>query len=141
MLDFVPQDTMEEAGHGRPHAARRARGRTEYHAGVSAELSVAQDYERRGYPIARRRWRGTGGEIDLIAQDGDGLVFIEVKKSRSFERAVERLSQRQMARLQCAAEEYLGTQPKGSLTDVRFDVALVNGRGELRVIENAFGGW
>ncbi|WP_425073019.1 YraN family protein [Sagittula sp. S175] len=120
---------------------RQAAGMVGYQAGASAELRVAQDYERRGFPIARRRWRGAGGEIDLIAEDGDGLVFIEVKKSRSFDRAAERLTTRQMARLQIAAEEYLGTQPKGSLTDVRFDLALVNGYGEMRVIENAFGGW
>ena len=127
---------------GRPSAvARRDRGRVGYLAGASAELRVAQDYERRGFPLDRRRWRGKAGEIDLIVRDGDGLVFVEVKKRRSFERAAERLTSRQMARLQTAAEEYLGTQPKGSLTDVRFDVALVNGHGEMRVIENAFGGW
>ncbi|WP_245216308.1 YraN family protein [Sagittula salina] len=112
-----------------------------YEAGLSAELRVAQDYERRGFPVARRRWRGMGGEIDLIFRDGEGLVFVEVKKSRSFERALERLTARQIARLRVAAEEYLGTQPKGSLTEVRFDVALVNGQGEMRVIENALCGW
>lgn len=125
-------------------AARRAKreaGRMEHAAGASAEGQVARDYERRGLPIARRRWRGEGGEIDLIAQDGDGLIFIEVKKSRSFDRAAQRVSRAQMARLQVAAEEFLGTQPLGSLTEVRFDVALVNGYGDLQVIENAFGGW
>jgi putative endonuclease len=45
----------------------------------------------------------------------------------------------QMRRIYRCAEEYLGTQPLGSLTDVRFDVALMNGRGETRIIENAFG--
>lgn len=120
-------------------AARRTRGSTGYHAGVSAEESVARDYERRGYPIAGRRWRGQGGEIDLVVRDGDGLIFIEVKKSHDFERAALRLSGRQMMRLQQAAEEFLGTQPRGALTDVRFDVALVNAHGEIHVIESAFG--
>lgn len=126
---------------GHASKARRDMGRCGHYAGAAAEMRVAQDYERRGFPIARHRWRGQGGEIDLIAKDGDGLVFIEVKQSRSFARAAERLSHRQMQRLQSAAEEYLGSQPKGSLTDVRFDVALINGHGEMRVIENAFGGW
>ena len=44
-----------------------------------------------------------------------------------------------MTRLYASGEEYLGQMPKGSLTEVRFDVALVNGRGEVHVIENAFG--
>lgn len=117
---------------------RQTNGESGYHAGLAAEHAIARDYERRGYPIARRRWRGQGGEIDLIARDGDGIVFIEVKKSRSFDRALQRLSTRQQARLYSAAEEYLGTQPAGALTDVRFDVALVDGRGAIRVIENAF---
>jgi putative endonuclease len=119
---------------------RRDRGCTGHHAGAAAEDIVAEDYARRGYPIVQRRWRGQGGEIDLIARDGAGLVLVEVKKSRSFARAAERLSARQVARLWTAAEEYLGSQPKGALTEVRFDVALVDGRGALRVIENAFAG-
>lgn len=113
------------------------RGAVAYQAGLAAEACIADDYERRGYPIAARRWRGQGGEIDLVARDGDGLVFIEVKKSRSFDRAVASLGQRQIARLYAAAEEYLGGEPRGGLTEVRFDVALMNGRGEIRVIENA----
>ena len=76
---------------------------------------------------------------DLIAQNGDGLVFIEVKQSSSFDQAVQHVSPRQMKRLYASAEEYLAQMPNGSLTDVRFDVALVNGRGEVQVIENAFG--
>ncbi len=44
-----------------------------------------------------------------------------------------------MRRICASAEEYLGTQPRGQLTDVRFDVALVDGQGVVRVIENAFG--
>lgn len=126
----------------KPDAARRAKkdaGRIGYEAGASAELRVAQDYERRGFPLARRRWRGQGGEIDLIVRDGDGLIFVEVKKSRSFRHAAERLSRRQMNRIVSAAEEFLGTQPLGSLTDVRFDLAMVDGYGQIRVIENAIG--
>jgi putative endonuclease len=118
---------------------RQKRGAMAYHAGLSAEDRISTDYERRGFPVAQRRWRGRGGEIDLIAHDGDGLVFVEVKQSRSFDDAVQHVSHRQMKRLYASAEEYLGDMPRGSLTDVRFDVALVNGQGEVRIIENAFG--
>tara|TARA_R110002020_G_scaffold47781_4_gene136444 strand:- start:1658 stop:1984 length:327 start_codon:yes stop_codon:yes gene_type:complete len=106
---------------------------------LAAEACIAQDYERRGLTVARRRWRGKAGEIDLIARDGDGLVFIEVKKSRSFARAAERLGPRQMARLCGAAEEFMAGEPMGLLTEMRFDVALVDGQGQFRIIENAFG--
>jgi len=118
---------------------RHHRGAMAHHAGMAAEHRIAQDYERRGFSVARRRWRGTGGEIDLIVQDGNGLIFVEVKKSRCLHRAAESLSLRQMQRICASAEEYLGCQPNGSLTEVRFDVALVDGQGDMQIIENAFG--
>ncbi len=118
---------------------RQHRGRTSFHAGMAAEMRIAQDYERRGFIIARRRWRGAGGEIDLIVRDGTGLIFVEVKKSGSLAKAAESLSSRQMQRIYASAEEFLGTEPLGSLTEVRFDVALVDGMGDHQIIENAFG--
>jgi putative endonuclease len=110
-----------------------------YQAGLSAEEQVSQDYVRRGFAIAARRWRGKAGEIDLVVQDGDGVVFVEVKQSATFDKAVERVSSRQMSRLYTSGQEYIGNMPRGALTDVRFDVGLVNGHGEVRIIENAFG--
>ena len=118
---------------------RRQRGQIAYHAGLAAENRVAQDYERRGFAVARRRWRGQSGEIDLILRDGAALVFVEVKQSRNFARAAESLSRRQMQRIYQSAEEFLAGEPAGSLTEVRFDVALVNGQGATEIIENAFG--
>nr|WP_245514058.1 YraN family protein [Antarcticimicrobium luteum] len=100
---------------------------------------MARDYERRGFAIDRRRWRGRGGEIDLIARHGGGVVFIEVKSARDFATAAERLGARQMRRLYTAASEFLEGEPAGQLTEARFDVALVDGRGAYQIVENAFG--
>lgn len=119
--------------------ARRVCGSRNHLAGAAAEHSVANDYERRGYRLARRRWRGAGGEIDLIARSGDEVIFVEVKQSRDFARAAASLGARQMARLHVAAAEFLADEPAGQLTSVRFDVALVDGTGRLEIIENAFG--
>ncbi len=119
--------------------SRRKRGYVAYQAGLNAEHAVERDYARRGHPIAGRRWRGTSGEIDLIARDGDALVFIEVKKSKTFARAAERISRRQMRRIYDSASEFLAGEPHGQETEVRFDVALVNGAGEIEILENAFG--
>ena len=88
-------------------AARRRRGQRAYFSGVAAEESVAQDYARRGLAIERRRFRAKQGEIDLVIRDGLTLVFVEVKKAATFERAANSLSARQMARICGAAEEYL----------------------------------
>jgi len=114
-------------------------GQRNYRAGLAAEESVADAYQARGHAIAARRWRGSRGEIDLVARNGDGLIFIEVKKARNFARAAEALNQAQMQRIYGAASEFLAGEPMGQLTPVRFDVALVNTSGQMQVIENAFG--
>jgi len=113
-------------------------GSTGYHAGRVAEDVVAQDYANRAHAIAARRWRGQAGEIDLIARAGDTVVFVEVKKSRNFATAATRLARKQMDRICGAASEFLAGEPRGQLTDVRFDLALVNGFGAVQIIENAF---
>ena len=113
-------------------------GMTSYLAGQSAEYAVEADYQRRGFPTAARRWRGSRGELDLVVRDGEGLVFVEVKKARDFARAAERLSRAQITRIWGAAQEFLANEPKGLLTEVRFDVALVNERGEMQILENAY---
>ena len=114
-------------------------GLTSYYAGVAAENAVENHYVRAGYTIADRRWRGAGGEIDLVVRDGADLIFVEVKKSRDFARAAEQLSARQMKRIYNTASEYLASEPNGQDTNVRFDVALMDEVGQIEVIENAFG--
>jgi putative endonuclease len=118
---------------------RNRTGQVAHLAGQAAELQVAQDYVRRGYTLAHLRWRGRRGEIDVILRDGDGLIFVEVKKSRSIARAALRISPPQMTRICNAAEEFIGTEPRGALTDVRFDAALLDDTGRIEIIENAFG--
>jgi len=114
-------------------------GAVSYHAGLAAEDQVAADYQRRGYGTQAKRWRGRCGEIDLITRDGDGFVFIEVKKARDFAGAVERITHRQLDRIYKAAEEFLGQMPQALNTPARIDVALVNATGQIEIIENAYG--
>ena len=114
-------------------------GQISYLAGLAAEEQVARHYERLGHALCRARWRGKQGEIDLIMHDGDGFVFVEVKKSRDFARAVERITSRQLHRIHAAASEFLADAPRGLDTPSRIDVALVNGLGAIRIVENAFG--
>lgn len=116
---------------------REDTGRSNYLAGQAAEDIVLRHYEARGLTLAKARWRGKAGEVDLILRDGDVLVFVEVKHSRSFDGAAARLLPKQVERLMRAAEEFAGGEPKGLLTEMRFDVALVNGQGEVHILENA----
>ena len=108
-----------------------------YHAGLAAEEIVLRSYIGAGYLVLARRFRGLRGEIDLVLQRGEDVIFVEVKKSKSFEAALARIGAQQIARIHDTANEFLSAQPKGVLTEVRFDVALVDARGEVRVLENA----
>ena len=119
--------------------SRRLRGQMAYHAGEAAEQRIAQEYERRGFVVACRRWRGGGGEVDLITRNKDGLVFVEVKQGRTLARAAERITRRQMERIYASASQFLENEPLGQLTNVRFDVALVDGQGQYEILENAYG--
>ena len=117
---------------------RAIRGKLAYEAGRAAEGSVEQLYMRGGREIIARRWRGAGGEIDLVARDGPEVIFIEVKKSDTHAHAAEHLGRHQMARIYAAASEFLAGEPMGQLTPMRFDVALVDGVGVIEIVENAF---
>lgn len=118
---------------------RRQAGLQAYLSGAMAEDGVMLDYLARGCTLLEKRWRGQGGEIDLIFRDGPLYVICEVKKARDFDRAIERLRPAQMARIYTAAQEYLGQVPEGQLAEMRFDLALVNAHGEIRVLENPAG--
>ena len=111
-------------------------GQVSYLAGLSAEDQVARRYAGDGHVILSRRWRGRGGEIDLVAQKGGEVVFIEVKKSGSHARAAERLSHRQLSRIYRSAEDYLGHMPGGTNTACRVDVALLDSTGCIDIVPN-----
>lgn len=118
------------------HAAQAAlRGRVQHAAGEAAEDIVLRHYQRLGYRHRETRWRGPGGEIDLILQTGDTCVFVEVKKSATFDKAAARILPRQVQRIFLSAETYLDRAGLGGLCPCRFDAALVDGTGavELRI--------
>lgn len=122
-----------------PLSPRRERGLRAYLSGCAAEDAALRAYEARGAHLLEQRWRGTGGEIDLILREPDSYVFCEVKAAMSFDLALERIRQGQVQRIFTAASEYLGHTPEGQLAPVRFDLVLVNGMGDLRLMENALG--
>ena len=123
-----------------PHAiARQDRGRRAFLSGAAAEHIIERIYQARGAQVLETRWRGQGGEIDMIFQDGPEVVFCEVKKARDFDTALSRLRPQQIQRIHDAAAEYLATVPDGQLAQVRFDLAIVDATGHAQIPENAFG--
>jgi putative endonuclease len=77
--------------------------------GSAGEAFVAGRLERAGYRILDRNWRVRGGELDLVALDGETLVFVEVKvrSGGSYTTAEDSLDWRQLNRLMVAAERYV----------------------------------
>jgi putative endonuclease len=119
-----------------PRAARH-RGSRNHHAGNTAEDQVARAYEATGHSVRARRWRGGRGEIDLVLEKDGEIVFVEVKASKTHASAARAVGPRQISRLLQSAEAYIGHLATGSLTPMRFDVALVDRVGRLDIIPNA----
>lgn len=105
--------------------------------------SLAADYlKKNGYEILEKNFRCSLGEIDMIARDQEGLVFLEVKTRKSEdlgypEEAVDKKKQKKISRL---AVYYLQTK---NLTNVqaRFDVVAITMSGsfpKVKLIKNAF---
>jgi putative endonuclease len=108
--------------------------------GQAAEAIAAEFLSGQGLAILHRNFRCRFGEIDLIARDGDAVVFVEVRmRGRAdFGGAAESITSRKRARLLKAAGFYLSAQRR--TPRCRFDAVLVSGaEGRIEWIRDAFG--
>jgi putative endonuclease len=110
--------------------------RTKDVVGRYGEDVAAAHVERRGWQVLDRNWRTTGGELDLVALDGDELVVVEVKTRRSvaYGFPAEAVTAPKLARIRRLAAAWLEaheTHPRS----VRVDViaVLVPPRGRPQV--------
>jgi putative endonuclease len=95
-----------------------------------------------GYSIRDRNFRGAAGEIDLIAEEGGVLCFIEVKgrSGSGFGAPAEAVTLDKQWRIARAAEEYLKRKRLGAV-QCRFDVVAILGSDDepqLRIFRDAF---
>lgn len=91
--------------------------------GVFGEDLAARYLIDRGMTILDRNWRCSHGELDLVARDGDCIVFCEVKTRRGtgFGEPVEAVGWRKAARLRRLAAAWLAGTGQ-SAESVRIDV-------------------
>ena len=77
--------------------------------GNRAEAAATRFLERHGLRIVTCNFRCRFGEIDIIARDGEHIVFIEVKyrKSAEFGHSLEMVSRQKQKKLVAAAKYYL----------------------------------
>ena len=111
-------------------AAQRSGGR--------GEALAALFLQMRFYRIRDRRFKTPVGEIDLVAEKGDAIVFVEVKtRLRPGDEAMA-LEAVNRARIVRAAQYWLARHPAENGRDFRFDVIFLAPRRWPRHLINAF---
>jgi len=111
--------------------------------GQEGESEAERYLRRKGYRIVARNLRSSMGELDLVAEDGRVLVFVEVKARRTGQfggaiHAVHRQKQQKLIRL---ASQFLA-QRHWMDRSCRFDVVLLEATEsatlQVEHIQNAF---
>lgn len=111
--------------------------------GILAEEIAAAFFFRKGYRLLERNYRAPCGEIDLILQDSDRVIFVEVKArtSERFGSPQEAVTPRKQQQIIRTALWYL--QHRGWFDrEIRFDVLAIRfgkkGRPRIEHIPWAF---
>ena len=111
--------------------------------GKLGEDLACRELRHRGYAILATRYRTRFGEIDIVAEDGGVVVFIEVKARRTarFGSAAESIPLWKRRRIGAMALDYLAWTERLSQR-CRFDVVAIDGitteHMTIRVIQEAF---
>ncbi len=110
--------------------------------GKKGEDMVSAFLKAKGYAIIKRNYYCRFGEIDIIAQIGDIIAFVEVKtrKKNSLVSPIEAVDFRKTEKMRLTAEDYLSKTEV--LFQPRFDVAQITvdskGGFHLNYLKNAF---
>jgi putative endonuclease len=108
-------------------------------AGEAAEAMACRYLEQQGLRLIRHNYRCRAGEVDLIMQDGEQLVFVEVRSRRNsrYGTPAESITKTKQKRLYKAAAHYLLSSRSNA--PCRFDViAIVQQDNRLEWIKDAF---
>jgi putative endonuclease len=110
--------------------------------GKAGEDLAARFLEQQGLKIIKRNYRFERGEIDLIAEEGDELVFVEVKARRSvaFGSPEDAVTEEKQEQVHSVAEGYLFEHDIDN-RPCRFDVVAIEFKYDktyIRHIRNAF---
>jgi putative endonuclease len=110
--------------------------------GKAGEDLAARFLERNGLKIIERNYRFERGEIDLIAEEGDEIVFVEVKARHStvYGSPEDAVTEEKQEQVHTVAEGYLFEHNIDN-RPCRFDVVAIefkNDKAEIRHIRDAF---
>jgi len=107
--------------------------------GHSAEAQAARHYIANGCTILENRFKTPNGEVDLIARDGNTLIFIEVKARASIEAAMQSVTPTQWQRIIAVAQSYI--EAHTPTADMRFDLFAADQSGQFTILENVTQGF
>jgi putative endonuclease len=107
--------------------------------GLLAERLALRFLSKQGLKLIDQNYHCRGGEIDLIMQDGDTLVFVEVRyrKSNAFGSAVETVNYTKQQRIIHTAQHYIQAKQKYSF-NCRFDIVGINDNNQIEWLKDAF---
>jgi len=110
--------------------------------GKKGEDLALKRLKKMGYRCIVRNYRCPLGEVDLIARDGDTLVFVEIKtrRGRSPGYAKEAIDKRKQHQLSKVALAYMKAEDCCDVKS-RFDVVAINlsrGGEQIEIVKNAF---
>ncbi len=96
--------------------------------GIVGETLAARELASRGYRILERRYRTRYGEIDIVAEDGETLVFVEVRAraTAEFGRAGDSVVAAKQRKVAAMAVDYLARHHQTN-RPCRFDVVAIDG--------------
>ena len=117
----------------------REKKKKAYARGHQGETLAALYLVMKGYRVLEKRYKTPVGEIDLITQRGDDIVFIEVKARPDFATAAESVTPRQKKRITRAAQYYMASRPEIAENPMRFDVIVYMPPFGLHHLEDAWG--
>lgn len=102
--------------------------------GTNGELLAVNFLKKLGYQILESNWRSGKREIDIVAADGQQLVFVEVKtrRSRRFGYPEEAVTPAKQQHLKAAAEDYCCRY--GWHQEIRFDVISIDYKSDTDAV-------
>lgn len=110
--------------------------------GFNAEAIAIRKLKKTGYKIITQNFRTRIGEIDIIARDGNTIVFVEVKarKTTRYGHPKHAVTHAKQRKISMVALEYLKSTGQ-STAKARFDVVAVTALSydpKIEIIKNAF---
>ena len=106
--------------------------------GIRAEWAALALLTLKGYRVLARNFSAPGGEIDLVAQRGDTICFIEVKARPDLDEAMIAITEQKRRRIARAAAVWLRQNRWASAYALRGDAVFAAPRRLPRHLPNAF---